>query len=279
MITFPDLRQVAALCEFVDVDTPQPVVRGLELAAAARAFIVPRPRVLLTLDDGDLPDVLTDLAIREHAGSRGGQVGMEAGMDVFERQLLDEVYTATLPILDDLIVGLRPRFDEAVAPIVTAVREYGFTINTSAEQVLERRDWAAGEAILNARDAWASIQPLITLRQRLSDIFNVSPTRAEAANQRISTYGATLGAPVDYSVAFAAGDNWSTTGEFNLERKHPGVVNLAALAAGGIRLNTPTEVREKLHAQFWAEHGHVPAPVDDGDDEVVLGPTYPVSVR
>ncbi|WP_136024251.1 hypothetical protein [Microbacterium sp. K27] len=48
------------------------------------------------------------------------------------------------------------------------------------------------------------------------------------------------------SVAFAAESNWHTDGTYYVDRRIGGSIDWFAIAAGGLRLNTPSEVDEKL---------------------------------
>ena len=51
---------------------------------------------------------------------------------------------------------------------------------------------------------------------------------------------------VDYSAAFAADNNWSLDGGFYIDNNRAGHLNWLSLAGGGLRLNSPDEVRAKI---------------------------------
>jgi hypothetical protein len=266
MITIATLYGFDALCTQIGAKTPAPVVRGLQLHTEAHARTTPRTRSLLELTDEQIDDVIFDFAVRAHKGDPD-QIGLAAGMPAFDMQLLEEIGTATLPLLDDLVTSMQPVFDQVVEPIVTAVRQYGFTGTTTAEEVLLRRRSEDAEAFMAAKDAMTGLQPLVAFRQAVSSTFEVEPWGRR-------------GAPVDYSVAFAAGDNWSLNGEFNRALKHPGLVNFIALASGGLRLNTPSEVRRKLQQRRWDESrvSGDTATADTVEDlDITPGARYPVS--
>jgi len=148
---------------------------------------------------------------------------------------------------------VRAQFATLSAPLVTAAQDYGFTISTSSDEVIDLADEAASAAWRAARTAWHAIAPLVGLRIAMSSTFDVSPTRSEA---RAAAFPRTLRvAETNYSICFAEGDNWSLERGFYVEGKTVGHLDWFALAAGGLRLNTPDPNRDRHpHGGRQAEH-------------------------
>lgn len=243
-----NLLQFQAECEIRGISVPTPIVRGLELIELAKQQEAPPGGKLLDLSDEAVVDRITDMSIREHQGYNAESRGMAAGVLTFTDRLLAEVRKASLPDLDQLITDLKPKFEEVAAPLVTAAQKYGFTLQTTSDSVIDLDDDAASKAWREARSAWHDILPLMRLRIQISETFQVSPTRDET-NQLFFTAGVfepaiMAGNKLDYSVCFAAGDNWSYDGAYAVSKGGSGI-DWFALAAGGLALNTTAEVREK----------------------------------
>lgn len=249
-----DLIKFKVHCELAGVNVPPPIERGLDLVDLARAAPNKKAGGLLDLTDGEVDDRVVALAIRGHSGISFGSSpshvnGLATGVEAFEEDLLAEVVEATLPHLDQIIVDLRPRFEEAAAPLVIGARDFGFTWETTSDQVIRRRDPAAAAAWADIPGSYAAMSPFERLRVNISRLFEVSPTRPEMLKAQGLHF--TDGDPLqDYSVCFA-GDVWNINGHHYITAKRNkgqslGQINWLALAAGGLRLNTPAEVREKL---------------------------------
>ncbi|TFD48709.1 hypothetical protein E3T46_14870 [Cryobacterium sp. Hh11] len=244
-----DLFKFKTTCERVSVDVPQPILRGLDIIEVAKAHNRAPSGGLLDLSDDAVRDRVTNLSIRRHQGPAASSRGMTAGIEAFTDELLIEVREACLPELDQIIIDLQPRFDELAAPLVAAAQVYGFTLATTSDMVIELADEKASQAWRDSREAWASVGPIVSLRTLISDAFKVSPT-PEETDRMFFTAGKFRSTDhsihkQDYSVCFAAGDNWSYDGVYYLNNKSGGTLDWFALAGGGLRLNTPAEVQAK----------------------------------
>lgn len=233
-------------CEALELPVPAPIVRGLELIDAARAVQDPPAGGLLNLKDSQVKDRVVELSIRRHTGrqSVGGlsmtAVGVDAGIEQFEYEIAAEVRDATLPLLDDLVAELQPRFEAIARPLVDAVQAYGFSLQTTSDEVIEMADDGAAAAWRASKEAFHGLEPIAEFRQTVSNLFDVSPTRREFQQKEAS--------PVDFTVCFAAG-KWSTDGGYYVNRELGARIDWFALAKGGLRLNTPTEARQKILAR------------------------------
>lgn len=246
---YRDLIEFRVACETAGVTTPAPIVRGIELIDLAHAAAVSQPPALLDLADDEVAGQVFDLSVREHSSTDkwnfASAKGLGPGSQVFESRLCDEVQAATIPLLDDLVIALRPKFDALTAPIVVAAQQYGFTYATTSDQVIDLADEGASAAWREARAAWKTVTPIVRFRMRVSDLFGVSPTLEELAR---NFYTPNPRIELDYSVCFAAGSAWSYDHALYLGQK-PGQLDWFALAAGGLHLNTPSEVRELIAAR------------------------------
>lgn len=246
-VNIASLAGFAVRCEHLGVTPPKVIARALELFEIANAYQADPVGSVLGLTDKQARDRVADLAIRRHTSGLMATPGMTPGVLEFHELLASEVREAALPELDGLVASLQERFAELAAPLVLAAQEYGFTSSTTSDQVIELADEAASAAWRGARKAWSSIAPVVGLRIDVSKVFEVSPSRAEMT---WNTFPRNLGdTPVNYSVAFAAGDNWSLDGGYYLEGRTVGHLDWLALAAGGLRLNTPSEVAAKIAAR------------------------------
>jgi hypothetical protein len=259
----------AASCERLGITIPEPITRGLHLIDVARAHERKPSGSLLDLSDDELRDRVTALAIRQHDGGRGSTLGMAPGVEIVLEQLGDEVRASTLPYLEQMIVDLQPAFEEAAISLVIAAQRHGITYATSTDTVIDQAPEVI-EAYRAGKRAWIAMQPIATFRKLISTTFGLAPHDG---------YGA------DFSVLFAAGDNWGYDGRYYLEGKTQSHLDWYALAAGGLRLNGLTDVETKLRerrakdlaaAQRSAPHARrVPgAPVAD-DGAVFPMPTFP----
>lgn len=265
-----DLISFKGSCERAGIEVPTAIIRGLELIDLAKLQTTPPSSRLLELRDAAVSGYITDLSIRTHQGYTAASLGMSAGVEEFTDQLLREVREASLPEIDRLIAELRPKFEGLAAPLVTAAQTYGFTLQTTSDSVIDLANEKASTAWRDARAAWQAILPLVRLRIQISEAFKVSPTREET-NQLFFTSGIfdtgpLSSNPMDYSVCFAAGDNWSYDGAYAVSQKTGSGIDWFALAAGGLTLNTTAQVREKQERKSLfaprvvAPDGDEPAP-------------------
>lgn len=252
MTTYGELLLFKASCESVGVELPASVARGLELIDIAYAAAEIAPVTLLDLTDEQVLDRITDLAIRSHTGILesdwfGSTIGMSPGIARFVDALLTEVRGATLPHLETMVESLQPSFEELTGPLVTAARDFGFTWQTKSDDVILLADENASQAWRDVRAAIPKLGPIVNFRKTISQVFDVSPTEAET--QQRTVWERRPDVPVNWSVCFAADDNWSLDEDYVIEGTKRSHIDWLALAAGGLRLNTPDEVRAKLHAR------------------------------
>lgn len=244
VINLGGLGSFMTACEQMGVTVPEPIIRAIRLVDTVDGFYASPSSPVLDLSDTDAEAWVIGHSIREHDrdGKASGR-GMAPGIARFKERLSEELYDACRPHLDQLVTDLQPRFDEIARPLVVAAQTYGFTNNTTSDQVIELADEAASEAWRGARRAWQGVAPIAAFRLQLSRVFGLRPTRGD----QIAVHGR---APVDVnqSVCFAAGDNWSLDKGYYIEGRARGHLDWLALAAGGLRLNTPSEVDEKVNA-------------------------------
>ena len=232
-------RQFADDCRALGVEPPASLEKGFELMAVAEEFRAdPTLTGLLELASADVAPMLVDLSVRQHEG-RLGRFGLGAGLDVFSEQLRMEMREAAIPELERVVADLRPQFDELAQPLIVAAQRYGFTTATTSDEVINRADEGASAAWRNLRQVGAALEPIAALRRRMSEIFDVSPTR-ETIEDRLQPFGQFS---VNYSVCFAGSENWSLEDGYvtTEQRTH---LDWLALAVNGLRLNSPR--RSKL---------------------------------
>ena len=230
------------------VTPPSSIARALTLMEALEDHTREPTGPVLDMTPEQAKERLTEISIRRHdRNGKATERGMNAGLETFRDQLADEARAAALPELDELVSSLQDRFSELAAPLELAAQKYGFTSQTTSDQVIELADEGASAAWRGARKAWSEISAIVALRIEISKVFNVSPTREDMSWQ---VFPQVLGAsPVNFSAAFARGENWSGAGGYYLEGKTGGHLDWLALAAGGLRLNTPTETAAKIAAR------------------------------
>lgn len=249
-----DLHVLTGLCKQLGIESPRPIVRGLELLEVARQHAEPPTGPVLSLSDEAARDRIDDLSRRSHLFTHSGTgTGLAVGIESFEAQLLAEVREETMPFLEDVTTAMRPAFDAAAEPLMVAAQRFGYTWATSSDDVVDRADEEASAAWRDTRDALAAIQTPARMRIMLARMFDLSPTlddlrRHHARQGQLDAI--VTDDQLNFSVCFAAGDNWNFHG-FYIEPKRGGksMLDWLALAAGGLRLNTPDEVRQKLHAR------------------------------
>lgn len=260
----------ADACERLGLTVPTPITQGLRLIAVAAAHKAMPSGSVLDLSDDELRERITATAIRHHDGGRGNTQGMASAVDHVTDQITREVRDATVPYLEQMVVDLQPRFDELAAPLVDAAQRFGITYRTTSDVVIDQ-DPDTIAAYRAGKKAWIAVQPIATFRKLISTTFGLPP---------VGTYGA------DFSVLFAAGDNWGHDGRYYLEGRTQSHLDWYKLAAEGLHLNTLTEVHEKLRKreaeQFAADHPRTPvrvAPAATSDtpltDDGAVLPSYP----
>lgn len=252
MTRLDQFQQFAAQLTAFDLDVPKPISRGIDLHARLAAEAAdPAPLELLAATDEEAIARLRESSLRLHEGSTTLGMrshGLRVGLSQLTDQLVEEITTATVPLLDGIIEDLQPQFDAAVAPLVTGAQQFGFTWNTTSDEVIDRDDPDAPAAWKAARDAWHAADRIVELRRSMSTLFGLAPTDADVA--RLVKGSAPDGR--DDSVWFAASANWDIDGRYyvdaNLGAESWGL-NWFAMAIGGLHLNTPTEVDAKIAAR------------------------------
>lgn len=233
------ILQMKTAFDRVGVSAPPPVVRALEILEILTEHEHEPAIDFLSLTDDEIRDRATELSIRSHQGIKTSLRGMRAGTELVRDQLASEVSRASVPYLEEAIVAMQPKFDEFAGPLEIAAQEFGFTARTTADQVINLADERASAALRDARKAWQGMIPISRLRQQISELFSLSPTHEEQGQLfQPNPY-------IDFSVCFAAGNNWSDTCSYYIDSKPQGSIDWLALAAGGLHLNTTAEVREK----------------------------------
>ncbi|KJQ54660.1 hypothetical protein [Microbacterium sp. SA39] len=257
MMSWTNIRDFAKRCQALGITVPEPVVRGLHLAGVASAHEQAPSGRLIDMTDDELRDRVTDIAIRLHdRDGIGSNRGMAPGVRKVQEDLLREVVIDTVPHLEEFITDLRPRFEEAIAPLVDAAQNHGITYATTSDFVIDQDD-ATIAAYRAAKRAWFAVQPIASFRIDISKTFGLEPTG---------------GMSNDFSVLFAAGDNWGHGGRYYLEGKTQSHLDWFALTAGGVTLNGITDVHNKLRARR-ARPNTVTADAD-GDLVFVEIPAY-----
>lgn len=250
-LRWDQLRVFTVACEEIGIEPPQPITTGLHLVAVANQHGNTPTGGLLAMTDDEVRDRVTDLSIRQHRGqeSAASSKGLTPGIRAFREELAAEVADAIGPDLERITVALQPQFAEAAAPLVHAARKYGFTASTDPGEVIDMADEKASAAYWEMRAAWIAIQPIATFRITMSTTFDLSPNVAETT---AAVYGDTpppSTPPINWSVLFAEGENWSLDTGYIVEGRRGNQLDWLALAAGGLRLNTPEEARAKVAAR------------------------------
>jgi hypothetical protein len=229
------LEEMRAAVEALGGAVPAPLLRGTQLVAIAREYVEQKPTPVLDLADDQVHENIVMRSIRRHKAPDsfhlGRSSGLHSGLVTFEAQLVQEVSQACLPLIDDIVAGLREQFEEPAAALVTASRKFGFTMRTTSDEVIDLADAKAAAAWRAARPAWAQLDRYHAGMRRLLRVFEVETPTSETAP--------------DLSVYFAAANSWGWDGEYYLERRTDSGMDWFALAAGGLRLNTPGEVVAK----------------------------------
>jgi hypothetical protein len=81
----------------------------------------------------------------------------------------------------------------------------------------------------------------------MTAVFAVSPSTGETRAAALP--GVPRAEQTNYSVCFAAADNWSLDRGYCVEGKTAGHLDWLALARDGLRLNSPAETTEKIRAR------------------------------
>lgn len=254
-LNWNQVREFVALCAGLDIEPPAAAVRGLGILDLADAHQRVEMPTLLTATDDEVRDFLDLVSLRRASivdgvsGTVNG-TGMSVAVRDMSRELAQEVRTAVIADMERFTEALRPRFDKQAAILVDAAQTYGYTLRTTSDEVIMRADEKASEAWRATRRAWFAIQRIADIRIRASKVFHCGPITDFNQSKTINAE------TWDYSVCFAAGDNWSMDGSKYVQGNVQGDLDWLALAAGGLRLNSPAETdtmtRERVMAQLTA---------------------------
>lgn len=240
-----DLMRLVIQLEGLGVEVPVLLRRTLEVFELADATERSIEKPVLEMSEADLREYVEAVSLRRHATRSGNGVGLEPGIERVKAQAVAELRAGIVPDLDTIIEGLRPKFDEIVAPFLEAARlglSYEFT---TSDDLVREGNTEKLQVWRQVGQSWRAITRIARLRTQLSEAFDVAPTWAEAQQ-----LGARDSGRRDWTVCFAAGDHWSMDGSRGyIERGKPalsGIDWIAIAASGGLRLNTASEVREKI---------------------------------
>ncbi|MFN3948660.1 hypothetical protein [Microbacterium sp.] len=227
------------------IETPEPIRRGLELIEIAAGHAAPlAPANVLKLTDAGLRRRVEDISIRSHTVQTLHGAGLGVGVARVTEEILEAVGREVVPSLDGIVAGLQPRFEELTAPLVIAAREYGFTTDTTSDDVIDMGDESASAAWRAVPRAWSALSPLVNFRISMTEVFELAPTMEQTRLHYLPRHpGKTT---PNLSVLFAAGDNWSLGDGYYIDGKTVGHLDWLLMAREGLRLNTPSEVDAKL---------------------------------
>jgi hypothetical protein len=231
-------EKFVAQCQRLGVTGPPAIKRAQEVLAIAEAHEAEKGTAnTLEMSPTEIREFIEDRAMRRHTSVSDG-TGLAPGIRAFRGRVVLDVAAAVMPQLEDVVDQLRPRFKEMSGPLVAAVTEYGFTLSTSSDDIINMEDDAATAAWRDARRAWDAIAPIVALRKQMTEVFNLRPNTDDLPGTRHMTMTPNL------SVLFAASDNWSLDSGFLANSSNS--LDWFELARGGLRLNSPREVDAKL---------------------------------
>jgi hypothetical protein len=241
----------AVQCRELRISPPPALIRGLEQAAVIQRIQSEPTPPLLSLTEAQLRQRVRDEAMSRMASASSLEGhGLVGGVSRVLEELSAEVRAAAMPELEPICDELRTRFQKRAKPIEIAAQEFGFTFATSSDDVimLDNKAISAWKAIPGA---WNAIQPLVDLRIEMSSVFEASPNERQMRDLRWSSgrHERRPPADVNYSVAFAGGDNWGTGSDYYLDDDAAGQLNWLELARGGLRINSPEEVARKIESR------------------------------
>ncbi|WP_043535878.1 hypothetical protein [Actinomyces polynesiensis] len=147
------------------------------------------------------------------------------------------------------------------ADTTTAPTEH---LGSRRAQVIDRGDVGAVEAWRAAEPAWHELDDFASTRIILIDAVRpgAHPGRPPGHGRPGITWRTPRGA--DYSVCFAAGENWAADGTYYVNKEEPGMTNWISLLMGGLHLNTIDEVNTLLEDQRYAVLVRPRANTDEG---------------
>lgn len=249
-----DVRDLTGQLDRLGFTPPPALARAAEVIAVTEAERVSDDaHPCLDMSDEQILEYARGRALRIHPqvgphpySSVLVAIGEQAALEAGDRLRAGEV--------DQIIEALRPRFDKAAAAYARAAG-LGITSTTTAEQILAKRLATVTEAWYALDDARSVLEAVAAIRIRLSNRLDVSPTWRDFDILDDATID--RGA-IDYTAAFAAADDYSTDFGRYLRRSPAAGIDWLGLAAGSLRLNTPSEVKAKYAARWRTLHPAVP---------------------
>ncbi|SDL30398.1 hypothetical protein [Microbacterium azadirachtae] len=227
-----EFSQFLVWCDQLNVPVLDEARRAQELMDVIASPAVDTSAPILSLSDDQLRERIRDVSIMNHGD--GILHGLSRGASLAHEQLLSELHAAYLPHLDEIVQGLAEEFETNTRPLVSGVQDYGFTLKTTSDEVIRSEQPGIVEAWRAAEKAWHSIDNVVYFREVLSKTFNVGPGKPHGSFDDL-----------DYTVCYAAGDNWTSDGAGYVNGNVAGDIDWFRLATEGLRLNTPSEVVEK----------------------------------
>lgn len=244
-LSWIELEALTITLRGLGIDPPSSVAKALHLVAVAKSHVAEPNGSLLNLSDAQIRRRVEELSIRRHGDNgRESDRGMRPGLERVLDQLSDELVSAVVPELDDLIVGLQPQFAEAAEPLHVAAREFNIESMTSSDDIIDRDDFEeAGAAWKAMRAGWFQLAPIVNLRIRISQVFKISPNHDDVKRAGYGLHGDDSN--VNMSVLFC--DAWSLDPDaYHVEGDRRNNLDWLQMARSGLKLRTVSDVQREL---------------------------------
>lgn len=239
-----DARALATTITKTGIDAPAPLTRAVEILDRLDHLEAPTTGIL-NLEDDDIAGFVDRIAIQRATAINQGAYAHREALDITRDGVAEEAAQALRDGgVDDLIKALRPRFDKAAKVLHKASQQYGFNTRTSAEDVLNLDNHEATGTYRAISEAISVITEIADVRIKLSRLLGVSPTLQESMDARGASTWLDPNVQFDFTICFAADGNWSVDGTMHVDKRADAGPDWLRMAATGLRLNTPTEVRE-----------------------------------
>ena len=272
MLDWGQLQRFVVTCNLQGVNAPSATVRGIELMRVAEEYRAAPSGPVLGLSSDELRERIHAVSVRDHFGFNVSVQGMAPGIEEVRQALMTEVREASIGELDRIVEQLQPEFKRHTDRLTLAVKKYGFTSITTSDEVILLADEKASAAWRASREAITALAPVATFRILMNKTYDLVPELRDASE----IYDVRNGSrPVNQSINFGAADNWSATDAGCMLEGAPGGIDWMALAAGGLALNTPTQVRAKLEKRGFRKPDVPPFTGDDDEDDASKY-TYPM---
>lgn len=236
-----DARALQAMFAGVGANCPDYIGRAVSIAEMALESFKPTTD-LLDMTDDQVRAVFERESLRQ---IDGGNSYLTAATYVGERALAEAADRLRAGDVDKLIKALRPEFDKH-AKIVVAAAGYGITARTTPAEILDRDDSKVTAVWKGLSAALTGLNSILNARAHLSRTLGVSPTIEQHNIVNQLGFFDTPNRVFDWSVTVAGGDNWSANGATHIDGRPELGLDWLNLARGGLHLNTPAEVDEKI---------------------------------